>query len=607
MFGGGSNAKKYPTEIGAGIKHTDITNDPNYTDRSWQESRGYSFKVVRVDINGNLTDTNAVGNKGAWQEFRLQINPQELSQDEVFAIEVTPTLRGILVEHHGTILKDIQISGTTGISPLRGAGGANRNSGNPLLASGHSGFEEFHELRSYFRMYSEAKRLDDRSNGELRMVFFNYKDREALYVEPQKFSMKRSSTRPFLYDYNIVLKGIGVYGAPIADPTGGKDIFGTLDNVLDTVTSTLSTATQVIQGSIGIITQIERSVTSAVLTPLQQLNTALTAIKGGENQLLGPYGITRLFTDALRSQLTTLGNNLSDAFGINMSGYNAAVGRTSTLSAPVGTTPTYTQYAILNAFQQSNQAIALLNSQSSLFDENVYQANASAVAILNSNPNSNVQIAAPNSTRPANILGDDTIQTIAARELGNPDNYRDIVILNSLKPPYINTTGSPIPGTLMPGQAILIPQQKAGIDTGVTENKIYNITRTMTAQERAFGVDMQLTAGGDIAVSNVGDANLIAGIQNLGQAISIKLALERGGLKRHPGVGTGLVVGEKMTTAILNNIKTNILSSLGSDPRIESIPVLQVQVQGGTTSINMMVKPATIAQPIPLPINVNTG
>jgi len=151
---------RYPATIGNGIPVTKITNVPDFQSGGWRSSPGYAFQVYRVPLGSNTTKAvpSNENDKGKWQEFRLQINPQELTQDEIFAIEVTPTFRGVVVEHHGQILKDITISGTTGKSPRAREGGVVPATGRPVLASGHSGYEEFHELRSYIRAYVEAKR-----------------------------------------------------------------------------------------------------------------------------------------------------------------------------------------------------------------------------------------------------------------------------------------------------------------------------------------------------------------------------------------------------------------------------------------------------------------
>jgi hypothetical protein len=170
-IGFGPNAP-YPSEIA-----DRVSNKIEEDDKSWRKSLGYGFQVVRV------SSTGAVSEAADWKEFILQINPQELSQDEIFAIQVTPTYSGVLVEHQGTTLKDINISGTTGLSPNRREGGAFPQSGRPVLASGHSGYKEFHDLRTYIRTYVEQKRDDpDKSAGELRLIWRNLRDKEDLFV-----------------------------------------------------------------------------------------------------------------------------------------------------------------------------------------------------------------------------------------------------------------------------------------------------------------------------------------------------------------------------------------------------------------------------------------
>lgn len=588
---------KYPDQLAGGIDKKQITNAPNYTDKSWQQSRGYAFLVVRALPGGGIETSTE-----DWQEFRLQINPQELTQDEIFAIEVTPTLRGVVVEHHGTVLKDISISGTTGISPLRQEAGANKNSGAPrMVSTGHSGFEEFHELRSYFRMYVEAKRLDDRARGELRMVFKNFKDQEFLFVEPQKFTMKRSANRPMLYDYQIQLKAIGNASdfGKVGNP--GLSLINQIDSTIEYVQDTLDDAIAIINGSIGIVARVERNVQDALLNPLRQISIALQSIRGGAEQILGRYGITRRFVDATNAELKRVSDNLSDAFGVPMVAYNGITGRTSTLSASVGRTPTYQESKVLNAMQKVDRALLSLAAQRSLFDENVFQSGVRATSAFNGK----FTLQTPNTVRPIAILGDDTIQTIAAREMGDVDGFREIVILNNLKPPYISATGGP--GVLRPGDTILIPQQTSSQNTGVMQNKIYNIQRDLTEMERALGVDLQINEDGDIVISNIGDAALVGGMQNMGQAIATKLLLEIGSLKRHRGVGTNLGVGRKVRSNFLNDLQGQILTSLAQDPRVEGVPFIQINQEGGTTKINMLVKVAKIAQPVPIPLSINTG
>lgn len=591
--------QRYPSSLNT------VTNQPVYDDGTWKSSKGYSFRVVVVD--GNTVKDTAAG----WQEFNLQINPQELAQDEIFAIQVTPTLRGILVEHQGSTLKDITISGTTGLSPMRREGGAKKNTGRPVLASGHSGFEEFHELRSYFRAYVEAKRKD--SAGNLRMIFFNKRDAEQLLVEPQKFTMKRSAAKPFLYEYSIQLKAIAVANGDKI-PSANAALEGILGKIqsIDKAFDYLTEAQQTIEGAIGLIRRTERDIEATVLGPLRTINAMLRSIRGGAAALFGPFGVTRRFVQSLELECKRIEANLNDLLAKPLGDFNRVTGRVSTLQGPVGRQPTYQELKTLNAFNSVKKATILLLAEISFYENDTNQASASATAqyqqrTVNSEgqivqiPNSNFSLAIPASVTTAPIDGNDTIHTIAAKALGDPDRFKEIVILNGLKPPYISATGGN--GTLKPGDLILIPSS-GGTDSvaGIKQNAEYEVTKGFVHAEKSLGVDLRVDEDFDLVFANFGDYDLVAGIQNMAQAIVIRMGLDKGSLKRHPSIGAGLQTGAK--TKDVQEIREDLVRSLQADSRVESIPFASVEQQGGTTIINMVIKIKNVGQPVPVSINV---
>ena len=576
------------------------TNTPAYADGSWQKSKGYSFRVVTAE--------NIKTDAGGFKEFPLQINPQELQQDEVFAIKVTPTLRGVLVEHQGVLIKDIVINGTTGISPKRREGGADSNTGKPILATGHSGFEEFQELRSYFRAYAEAKRVDYK--GTLRMLFINRKDGEAIFVEPQKFSMKRSSSKPFMYDYSIILKGIG--NAQLNDGmVGPPDVDSVLESV-DKAINQVSRGVQIVNGAVGLIQRTERDIVNAVLEPARLLNSALQAIKAGQEANLTPFGITRRFVDTLNREVQRVEANLNEIYGKAIGQYNQMTGRTPTLVNWTGRQPTYEENKVLNGLNSIKKACINTLSQASLFSnnqdlrfDNVENAYQSRSVDQNGDPivenSGNVRLLRPTSVDTTKILGNDTIQTIAARILGNPDRYREIVVLNNLKPPYIAETASS--GVLAYGDSILIPAT-GSIDksSGVVLNKDYEITKDLDYSKKALGVDIMIDDDYDLKFANFGDYDLVAGIENMAQAILLKIYYENGSLKRHPGIGASLRVGRKVTD--LGIARVNLLNSLNADNRVESVPYLSLQQEGNTTKIVAVIRLKGIDQPVPVTVEV---
>lgn len=595
----GTSPKRYPPKVGSTPSEL-ITNNPNYNNGDWAASRGYEFHVVTVNKENNSIIQGAILNNAPseWSPFPLQINPQELTQDEIFAIQVTPTFRGVVVEHQGVTIKDISISGTTGLSPKRAEGGAVPKSGAPLFQVGTSGFEEFHELRSYFRMYVEAKRQEQKSGKtELRLIFSNFKDNEYLFVEPQKFSMKRNASKPFLYDYSISLKAVGV--ASIKKNVS-RGPFADIDEAFAKAQEYTELALKGINAGFAILSRFQRNLASSVIDPLNNINNALTAIRGGFASNFGEFGITRRFVKDVENALKNIGENFSDILGKNNPIYDAIVGRTSTLKGNPNRVSTYQELQILNSIQAGKKACGIINSQVEAFEPDIFTINS---AVLASFPNAD--IVTPSSFSTSTILGGDNIQTIALRELGDIDKFKDIIILNNLKPPYISDTGGS--GVLKPGEKILIPKNDPSGESSVVKNVQYNITKNMEQAERDLGVDIRVTEDGDLAIASNKDLDLVAGVDNFVQALLVKILIERSSLKRHPQIGTNLKIGEKLRSKGLQALRKEIVDSWNSDNRVESIPYIRLTQEGGTIFVEAFIKMKEIEQPIPLPLTLNVG
>ena len=201
--------------------------------KNWKLNPGYSFEVVDtgsgISSGGGTLDTlqilddSGVGGGfggGGFKEFKFTLNPTNIEQQENFGITVIPTQTGVVAEHQGFVVKDLVISGTTGINPKRGAGGVTGGvnfggtdlipSGVPLFGGGKSGYQEIQELRNYFRSYAECKK--NPGNTGLRLVFHNKKGNEHWYVEPigPGITVSRDASRPMMYDYIINLKITGI-------------------------------------------------------------------------------------------------------------------------------------------------------------------------------------------------------------------------------------------------------------------------------------------------------------------------------------------------------------------------------------------------------------
>jgi len=686
---GKSGTPPYPKALGESVSNIIIEND-----KSWRKSLGYVFKVVRVAKDGSVNES-----PDDWLEFVLQINPQELDQDEIFAIEVTPTFAGVLVEHQGTTLKDISISGTTGISPMRRAGGAFPQSGRAVMSAGRSGYMEFHELRTYIRAYVEQKRSDpDRAKGELRLVWRNLRDHEDLYVEPQRFSMKRQAGKAFLYNYVFTMKAIGI--ANLSPPD--KGFLALIDGAIEDITDALQAAAQVIAGAFDFVKLVDENIENTILGPVNAVAQGIAAFKTGKANQKSFGALVKGLKKKINNNLNvakSLGNDAekqkklkaekASQLSVAVKDAQSQQFAAKTLTAlqvqklkdnvatvtnnilaklaaqSVANAASYEQLQVLNALKQTKVACDKALQTATLFaDTSKKQADvintvfaakaanaatAAASAILKKKVDAlakatkagdtitaakvqaeikeintaKAQAAAKSQAVQAqavstsakmaktiDIDGGMTIQALAAKEMGSPLKFKDIAFYNGLKPPYIDTTPLDIdpvrvPGVLRPGDKILIPQEGSSKTTfnTVTKSSEPPIVSALSAAEKNFGVDFQLTDEYDLAISNTGDVKLVAGSANIGQRVAIKLLLDPGSLKYHLEIGVGLKVGERLQDD-LDKMIGRVRRSLSADNAIESVIYAGADQAGPVLNLNMILKLKNVDQPLAVPVKV---
>lgn len=250
---------------------------------NWNTQTPYSFSVKSVGTassNGSSSNTsNAAANP--FQEFKLPLAPGKITQTEHIATSIKSTQGGTVVSHSGNKYKTLTISGTTGVAPFRGAGGANTQTGVSLTGSGDlkyaSGFQVFIELRNYFKSYYQYKSTQKNvASQNLRLIWNNYKDGEFLVVELIDFQMDRNANRSFLYDYNMTFKVLAPYDVAASSGSNISD----LQRTLNAATEFIDTARAVMLQTQGILQQVSAVYQTAVLDPLRQASLAIKAFRG---------------------------------------------------------------------------------------------------------------------------------------------------------------------------------------------------------------------------------------------------------------------------------------------------------------------------------------
>lgn len=184
--------------------------------------------------------------------------------------------------------------------------------------------------------------------------------------------------------------------------------------------------------------------------------------------------------------------------------------------------------------------------------------------------------------RAVETLRDDTLQAIAARELGDAARWADLAAINDLIPPYLTTNPAEVgPKVRLAGAIIMVPSGGLQDVASVQDDDIYQI-------------DAALDAGGNLGLTD-GDLTLAAGQANLRQALTHRIDTEVGELLFHQNYGCkvrqllGAVTGPTRNLLAAQYAR----AALEADPRVVSVPSATATASGDVTSVLATVEPVT--------------
>lgn len=185
----------------------------------------------------------------------------------------------------------------------------------------------------------------------------------------------------------------------------------------------------------------------------------------------------------------------------------------------------------------------------------------------------------------------DSLQLIAARELGDATQWQVLIDYNSLVPPYITDDEAQAgPGVILTGALILVPAPVP-------------VATATTDPGEVFGADIKL-AQGQLAVAN-GDFDLASGRDNLRQALGNRVSTERGDLLMHQDYGSlhprliGAVNGPTAGLLAAQYVK----AAVQADPRVQAVLSAEVTISGDVDQVELEVQPIAGT---PLSVSVTT-
>lgn len=180
------------------------------------------------------------------------------------------------------------------------------------------------------------------------------------------------------------------------------------------------------------------------------------------------------------------------------------------------------------------------------------------------------------------ILRGDTLQGIAARELGDATAWYDLVQINGLAYPFITDDPAQASDKVkLSGQSILVPANTPSVAANIDPDAVFEIDCALQ--------DGFLTDDGN------GDFTVASGRANLRQALANRIVTEKGDLLFHPGYGClvrrllGAVNGPTSSLLAAQYVK----SALKEETRIQNVNQVVATVSGDSINVQAEVQPVS--------------
>lgn len=539
-------------------------------------------------------------------QFIFTTPPRVHEMTEPFATEITPLQNGgKYVQPVGSILKEVRLQGTTGLrgpqarpttappprtseqlvsisQSFRGAE-PNRTS---VVEKPLNGHDRFHTLKNFFRIYSD---LCEYGNTNVIMVWRNVKDGEYWVVEPTQVAWPQNARSPVTYEFNISLRTIMPYtptlfsGSSDENPAAKKSYQEIMREAARTVTESAllinSYPQEIVRTTLSYVDPVTNVARAASTSAQDIFKGFLLGIKEIEDGTIGA------------SERVALSS-------INLINMAVQARQEMSASALVGSHIDRVKNAWKRAMQASQRVYCSKAIQSPVPRYRLNRERIRKAYEASPSPGGNPTFVG--NVDPVYTLGEtyvrpgDTIRGLAERLLGDARNWKDLVLVNELVPPYISPV--PAPGVLTFGDKILYPNPQSRVmDNRTPSDQDYNNadSNDESVLNSAYGRDLRLATVedglneyADLVVNERGDIGTITGVPNVHQAIRIKFATEQGDLKTHPAFGARFPIGRKVSVSTFDDFKINARATLQSDPRIEQVTRTDIQTRGDVLTIS---------------------
>jgi hypothetical protein len=596
--------------------------------------------VAELNYIANAGDNRELYKKSYFLEF---LGEDGTTPEDAFAFSVPPeseeltygqrktetkTFGGLHVDEYGIDAAKIVLSGSTVNQELKLIYGGEK--GNKWL----SGEEEIYYLRDLLKKYKTGAKninkkimLYDLSKMNISQDFAREAAKKAVIknywqVFPGDFKIRRSNDKPFTYRYSFEFTGIspeeggGYASGPAAPEPSFQDTQNSNDNNKDPSSQDSSGVSDNVSAGAGKTDWLRYAMEELVkaMDFADGINGRVNDVLGKVNQvsrLLRVLGNVMTYT---AGTLTGIIGSAGDSAAGLIDGFtNIVDGAESILSIPRDI-----QLKALNAgMELQNAAKELVKSVDSLskycrdvftreyweiprevldqYGMNNEEFKDSVTMILKRAENSAGEIAAAakSSIIPEVTVGNpdpetgsqriilsygyisvtlkdtDTLESLAARYLGDPDKAIDIASYN----------GAAALSDLNPGDIIKIPI------TSRTQQMKRNLIFARRGDRDNYGKDIMLSDDGTIMAAKSGDYALISGVNNLSQAVLLRLreSVARRIRLNAYGIRTNISDPNAGVAYIISSIDLTV----SRDPRVSSVDNIRFASGGDYLNIDV--------------------
>lgn len=371
-------------------------------------------------------------------QYILPINPEAYRLIPAFRATVTQTLDGAFEDNIGLGLPRCALQGTfgfVGTLAIKQDGTQGAKHARHLKGDKKTGFELFKEIEgamlafySRFGTYSSDRPADayDPATGNIPTLrFYNYSDKDYFEVQLNKFDILRSVQRRFLYQYDIQMTVLRRLNEPTVsedhlwkklyavEPPRELTTLETLIDIYKTANAVMSKVQTTVQDLKSTMTRISTAVSafvtgskSMILAPFSLVTSAIATVDDIINTVASISDLPHEITHELRGikrellGLTFHSDKFADDTGSTATASSGRSSRTEVLTVAPGSPGAFMDIPETTLFGATETPVARAASE-------------------------------------APILGNDTIETVAQRMLGDARRWQELAALNGLEYPYL--------------------------------------------------------------------------------------------------------------------------------------------------------------------------